>query len=52
MRSCFGGHPVSDVPIAWLAFCFFAAFVLFAFGYIIGLGATRAFKDKGDEHDR
>lgn len=31
---------MSDTPIAWLAFCFFQAFVLFAFGYLVGTWNT------------
>lgn len=41
---------MSDLPIAWLAFCGFAAFILFSIGYLVGAWNTP--RDINQEIDR
>lgn len=44
---------MSDLPIAWIFFCGFCAFGLFALGYLVGLGASQTIRDIGrDDDDR
>ena len=41
---------MSDTPIAWLAFCGFAAFILFSTGYLVGAWNTlRELRRNDDE---
>lgn len=40
---------MSDLPVAWILFCAFAAFCLFAFGYLVG--AWHTLRDIGRDDD-